>query len=231
MLIFIEILRSTRPLRNIYISNNYSKPFESTLISIHEFPFNSKHQSFCNDSADKSSAQSEESHQEHKPSKHARNTSTRSNSSSQSSGSSSRDVEVASQSSSPFARKPNENIPNSAAETANDDAPAHNETPYKVLAGERVSDSSAAHHDDPVMAALNDFKDLRIDEEYASSNSDNKSRSSKHDITLSGSGSPEHSKCLLLDSLKSYVNSAVSCIEICIETSYALLFGQRGCRS
>ena len=150
-----------------------------------------------NDSTDKSSAQSEE-FQENKPSKHTRNTSTRSNSSTQSSGSS-RDMEVASQSSSPFSKKPNENIPNSVSDDTQD-----NENLYKVP---EQNESSAY---DPVIAALSDLKDLRLDEECTSSNGDMKSRSSKHDITFSGSGSPEHSKCLLLDSLKSYVNSAVS---------------------
>lgn len=110
-------------------------------------------------------------------------------------------MEIASQNSSPFTQKPNENIPNSVSETS--DNTQENENLYKVP--EQVESSTY----DPVIAALNDFKDLGINAEYASSNGDIKSRSSKHDITLSGPGSPEHSKCLLLDSLKSYVNSAV----------------------
>ncbi|XP_014221656.1 protein FAM160B1-like isoform X2 [Trichogramma pretiosum] len=69
-------------------------------------------------------------------------------------------------------------------------------------------DSSAY---DPVLEALSD---MRIVEECISSNDDNKSRSSKHDITLSDSGIPENSKCLLLDALKSYVNSADHTVRI-----------------
>lgn len=162
-------------------------------------------QSSCNDSLEKLSMPSEEIQE--KPSKHKRNTSSRSNSSTQSSGSS-REVELISQSSSPFTHKANENNSNNISDVS-DDA-QENLNLYKVPEQE---ESSSEY--DPVLAAINDLKDLRLDEEYASSNSDVKSRSSKHDITLSDLASPEHSKCLLLDSLKSYVNSAVSTPIIC----------------
>ena len=72
---------------------------------------------------------------------------------------------------------------------------------------QKVTESSAF---DPILAALDFYKDLRIEECNTSSNGDNKSRNSKHDITLSDSSIPENSKCLLLDALKNYVNSAVS---------------------
>jgi hypothetical protein len=161
---------------------------------------NSKHRSFHINSVNKSSSQLEGS-QEIKQPKDMQNVCTASNSSSQSSRSS-RDVEAASESSSPIIQKPNENIPNTVCEASDD---AHdNENLYKV--SEEVESSAY----DPVTAALSDLKGLRINEEFASSNSDMKLKNSKHDITFTDSTSPEHSKSLLLDSLKSYVNSAVS---------------------
>ena len=63
---------------------------------------------------------------------------------------------------------------------------------------------------DPATSVLDNFKNIRLDAEYALSNSGSNLKNSKQDITLSSSNSPERSKCLLLDSLKSYVNSAVS---------------------
>ncbi|OXU28330.1 hypothetical protein TSAR_012861 [Trichomalopsis sarcophagae] len=194
------------PARKMNNANPLFKPLNTqaiTLVNPDLFQTSRNH-SFHNDSVDKSIAQSEDS-QENKPSKHIRDTSTRSNSSTQSSRSS-RDVEIASRTSSPLTQKPNENIPNSVSEISDDTQ----ETEHLYKVPEQVESSTY----DPVIAALNDFKDLRISEEYASSNGDIKSRSSKHDITLSGPGSPEHSKCLLLDSLKSYVNSADNTIRI-----------------
>ncbi|XP_023248616.1 protein FAM160B1 [Copidosoma floridanum] len=176
-------------------NNPLFKPLDTqaiTLVNPDLFKSKSFYRSVHKDTTDKSSSHSAESRGGgKKPANHTRNESTRSDSSTQSSGSSMRDAEATSRSSSPYARKPNDDNLNSRA---SDDA----------------QESSVY---DPVIAVLDDLKYLGLDEECASSNSDNKSRTSKHDITLSP-GSPEHSKCLLLDSLKSYVNSADNTIRI-----------------
>lgn len=161
--------------------------------------FHRTDQSIYSEGTDKSSTPSEEL-QENKPSKHKHNISTRSNSSSQSSGSS-KETELISSSSSPFNKKSHENLTNSVLE--NNVSCKEIENLYKV--------SEKEHSElDPIIAALNDLKEIKVDEECESINGEIKSRNSKHDITLNGQESPEHSKCLLLDSLKSYVNSAVS---------------------
>ncbi|XP_058809469.1 FHF complex subunit HOOK interacting protein 2A-like isoform X2 [Phymastichus coffea] len=194
------------PVKKLKTINPLFKPLNTQAITlVNPDLFKISAQSSYNNSLEKLSMPSEEI--QDKPSKHKRNTSSRSNSSTQSSGSSSREAELISQSSSPFTQKPNENIPNNIPYVGEDTQESLNL--YKVLEQE---ESSSEY--DPVLAAINDFKDLRINEEYASSNSDVKSRSSKHDITLSELASPENSKCLLLDSLKSYVNSADNTIRI-----------------
>lgn len=171
-----------------------------------------KEQSIHSECTDKSSTPEEL--QENKPSKHNHNLSTRSNSSSQSSGSS-KETELVSSSSSPFNKKSQENLQNSVLES--------NVSTKDI---ERLcKESERAHLElDPIIAALNDLENMKVDEEFESNNGEVKSRRSKHDITLNGADSPEHSKCLLLDSLKSYVNSAVS--KPVLTNFYYLMFTQ-----
>lgn len=158
-----------------------------------------KYQSLHSESTDKSSTPSEEL-QENKPSKHKHNASTRSNSSSQSSGSS-KETELISSSSSPFIKKSFENLPNSASE--------NNVSARDIDSSYKESEKENSEFD-PILAALNDLKDMKVYEDHELINEEVKPRSSKHDITFNGTESPEQSKCLLLDALKSYVNSAVS---------------------
>lgn len=61
----------------------------------------------------------------------------------------------------------------------------------------------------PTITMVDNFDTLRLDAEYLPS--DIKSKyDEKQNILISNPSSPERSKCLLLESLKSYVNSAVS---------------------
>ncbi|KAJ8686944.1 hypothetical protein QAD02_022738 [Eretmocerus hayati] len=175
-------------------SNPLFKPLDTQAITfVNPDLFGSgKLRSSISHSASKSHSSSE-NFEKGKTLKHTLETSSRSNSSSQSSRSS-RDVEVVSQSSTPVTAELCDDMTNPVTEICNG---------FPLL--------KHAESYDPVTAALSD---LGIEEDCPSSNSDIKSSNSKHDISLDRLATPEHSKCLLLDSIKSYVNSADNTIRI-----------------